>query len=169
MEPVGFWEAWSLWLQAQPLTDKALWGVLPVVWLGRAAKVLQFLTGLSLIIQVIGLERVTKWVLENFWEHHDRLRRLHRSLWLNLCLFIGNVLLASSYFAVFVLGASFETMTTNFVTVGIIYIPVVAVFMRQVAINSFLYIFAFADKDPYLRYFIIALFLLSFILDLFAS
>lgn len=46
-------EAWNLWWSGQQLTGHALYGV-PVVWLGRSGKLLSFLSGGAIVLDIVG-------------------------------------------------------------------------------------------------------------------
>jgi hypothetical protein len=53
-------DAWALWWSGQQLTDHTLHGA-PVLWLGRAGKMLAFLAGCTIVLDIIGSERITSW------------------------------------------------------------------------------------------------------------
>lgn len=50
-------EAWQLWFAGTQLSDHSLYGV-PIVWWGRGGKLLAFVAGLAVLIDIIGLERI---------------------------------------------------------------------------------------------------------------
>lgn len=57
---VGLLEAWRLWSEGKSLTDYELWG-LSILWWGRAGKVIQFLGGLTILLDLLGPERLRRW------------------------------------------------------------------------------------------------------------
>lgn len=46
-----------MWAQGKALTGMSLWGI-PVIWWGRAGKVSAFLGGLTVVLDVIGPDRI---------------------------------------------------------------------------------------------------------------
>lgn len=60
MRSVGFAEAWSLWLAGQSVADFELWGR-PMLWWGRAGKLVQFAGGLTVVLDLVGADRLRKW------------------------------------------------------------------------------------------------------------
>ncbi|MFI9812672.1 hypothetical protein [Saccharothrix variisporea] len=70
MSSVGYFEAWRLWFDgSSTLRDAELWG-LPVLWWGRIGKLAAFLAGLTLIMDIVGPER-----LRQFSERYVRRNR----------------------------------------------------------------------------------------------
>jgi hypothetical protein len=59
MRDVTYWQAWSLWLDGKPTTDLRMWGEPMLVW-GRVGKVLQFLGALTVIVDIIGPDRLRR-------------------------------------------------------------------------------------------------------------
>ena len=58
MSSVGYLEAWARWFGGDAtLRDARLWG-LPVLWWGRLGKSAAFLAGMTLILDIIGPERL---------------------------------------------------------------------------------------------------------------
>ncbi|MCD2193500.1 hypothetical protein LQ327_08905 [Actinomycetospora endophytica] len=57
MHNIGLWEALSLWWSGQKLDGMAIYG-LSTVWIGRIAKVATYAAGLSVVLDIIGPERV---------------------------------------------------------------------------------------------------------------
>jgi hypothetical protein len=57
MQSVGYWEAWSLWWSGQKVDGMQMWG-LPLLWWGRAGKLMQFGGGLIVILDLIGSGRL---------------------------------------------------------------------------------------------------------------
>lgn len=53
-------EAWTLWWSGQQLTDHTIHG-LSVLWLARLGKLLAFLAGTTIVLDVIGPERLIAW------------------------------------------------------------------------------------------------------------
>ena len=60
MHSVGYLDAWAHWAAGDStLRNADLWG-LPVLWWGRIGKVAAFLAGMTLIMDIIGPERLRK-------------------------------------------------------------------------------------------------------------
>lgn len=59
MQSVGYWEAWSIWLSGQKVDEFQMWNV-PLLWWGRIGKLLQFTGGLSVVIDLVGSERLRR-------------------------------------------------------------------------------------------------------------
>jgi hypothetical protein len=58
MESIGWFDAWSRWASGDPdLKDKLLWGM-QILWWGRVGKFAAFVGGLTLILDIIGPERI---------------------------------------------------------------------------------------------------------------
>jgi hypothetical protein len=57
MENLGLLEAWALWGQGKALNGMSLWGI-PMIWWGRAGKIAAFLGGLTVVLDVIGPDRI---------------------------------------------------------------------------------------------------------------
>jgi hypothetical protein len=57
MENLGLLEAWALWGQGEALNGMSLWGI-PMIWWGRAGKIAAFLGGLTVVLDVIGPDRI---------------------------------------------------------------------------------------------------------------
>ncbi|MEU5859111.1 hypothetical protein [Nocardiopsis dassonvillei] len=53
-------DASTLWWSGQQITDYTLYGI-PVLWLGRAGKLLAFLAGTTILLDVIGSARLMTW------------------------------------------------------------------------------------------------------------
>lgn len=54
------WEAWSRWFEGRLPDDAELWGMSLVFW-GRLGKLLQFIAGLTVVLDLIGAERLRAW------------------------------------------------------------------------------------------------------------
>jgi hypothetical protein len=54
---VGYFEAWSQWLDHENLAAETLWGV-EIFWWGRIGKILQLVGGLTVVAEWIGKERM---------------------------------------------------------------------------------------------------------------
>src|SRR5262249_25606678 len=57
MHEVSLWEAWSIWLSGSSVSDQILWGM-RILWWGRLGKALGLLAGLTVLLEVIGPERL---------------------------------------------------------------------------------------------------------------
>jgi hypothetical protein len=54
---VGYFEAWSRWMDHETLAGETLWGV-EIFWWGRIGKILQLVGGLTVVAEWIGNERM---------------------------------------------------------------------------------------------------------------
>jgi len=57
MQSVNYWEAWSHWWSGQRLDSFSMAG-LPFTWWGRIGKILQFIAGLLVVLDLIGKSRL---------------------------------------------------------------------------------------------------------------
>jgi hypothetical protein len=58
MESISWLEAWSRWASGNPtLKDNMLWG-LQILWWGRIGKIAAFVGGLTLVLDILGPERL---------------------------------------------------------------------------------------------------------------
>ncbi|WP_214317565.1 hypothetical protein [Nonomuraea sediminis] len=83
MGDISYLQAWQMWLDGKSTLGSTLWGV-PMIWWGRAGKILTFLSGAVVIIDLVGVERLSR--------YGDRLVRLmaaHGSLPFIAGLFAG--------------------------------------------------------------------------------
>lgn len=60
MRSVGLLEAWHTWSAGQPTGDLLLWK-LPILWWGRIGKLAQFAGALTVILDLVGPERLRAW------------------------------------------------------------------------------------------------------------
>lgn len=59
-QTVSYFQAWQLWANGNlALRDMSLWGV-PIFWWGRVGKVFALLAGVTLILDIIGKERLAR-------------------------------------------------------------------------------------------------------------
>jgi hypothetical protein len=57
---IGYFEAWRCWAGGQDIGDRELLTV-PILWWGRAGKIAAFLGGATIILDLIGPERLKTW------------------------------------------------------------------------------------------------------------
>ncbi len=57
---VGYVEAWQLWLSGQEVDAQAALGPLTILWWGRLGKVLAFVGGLTVILDLVGSQRLRR-------------------------------------------------------------------------------------------------------------
>lgn len=61
VQAVDYFDAWRLWADGnEALRNTELWG-LPVFWWGRIGKVLAFLAGFTILLDLIGPERIREY------------------------------------------------------------------------------------------------------------
>lgn len=73
MDTISLPDAFSLWLSGQNVSDKLLWGV-EILWWGRFGKIISFFAGLTLIVEIIGLEKL-KAFGDSLHQLFDQLRK----------------------------------------------------------------------------------------------
>lgn len=76
MQSVGYWQAWDLWLHGVKLDNYVMWA-LPLVWWSRIGKLLQYVGGTVVVLDLIGPERMV--------QISHKLKRIPRALlrWTN--------------------------------------------------------------------------------------
>ncbi|WP_344933035.1 hypothetical protein [Sphaerisporangium flaviroseum] len=57
MAELNLFEAWQLWMSGESMIDHTLFE-LPMIWWGRAGKIVSFLAGMTVVLDVIGPERL---------------------------------------------------------------------------------------------------------------
>ncbi len=57
MKEISYLEAWQLWFSGQQTNGFLLWGV-QILWWGRIGKVIQLISALAILVEIIGVERV---------------------------------------------------------------------------------------------------------------
>lgn len=57
MTNLGLLDAWNLWLDGQSTIGHTLYGI-PIIWVGRAGKVLAFISAFTILIDILGPERI---------------------------------------------------------------------------------------------------------------
>jgi hypothetical protein len=69
---VGYLEAWARWFDGDAtLRDAELWG-LPMLWWGRIGKFAAFLAGMTLIMDIVGPERLRQFSGRYLERHRSR-------------------------------------------------------------------------------------------------
>jgi hypothetical protein len=58
IEEVGLLEAWRLWFSGNLMSDSLLWGVMKILWWGRIGKVIVLAAALTIVVDIIGPERL---------------------------------------------------------------------------------------------------------------
>src|SRR4051794_23308087 len=61
MQSVGLLEAWGLWWQGKSVQGMSLWGVMPMLVVGRLGKVMAFIGTIVAVIDIIGPARIREW------------------------------------------------------------------------------------------------------------
>ncbi len=59
MNNISYFEAWKHWFDGETIGQMKLWGV-SIFWWGRIGKLLQFLGGITIIAEIIGVTRLRK-------------------------------------------------------------------------------------------------------------
>lgn len=82
MSTVDYFDAWTRWAAGDPtLRDAHLWG-LKIYWWARLGKVLAFLAGMALLVDIIGPSKVVAWF-----------QKIARRLWLPIFIVILLILI----------------------------------------------------------------------------
>jgi hypothetical protein len=115
MASVGYFEAWSRWVDGDAgLRDAELWG-LRILWWGRVGKFAAFLAGMTLVMDIIGPER-----LRQFSERYMRRHQVRRGFtWMVGVAAAAGVFLVWAVFfpgTVRVLGVDLITVSSTGVT-----------------------------------------------------
>ncbi|WP_096595782.1 hypothetical protein [Calothrix sp. NIES-2098] len=59
MKEISYLEAWQLWFSGQQTSSYLLWGM-QILWWGRIGKVIQLISALTILAEIIGAERIRK-------------------------------------------------------------------------------------------------------------
>ncbi|GAA1265771.1 hypothetical protein GCM10009677_17360 [Sphaerisporangium rubeum] len=62
MADISYFEAWEIWLSGRSTLGHDLFGVISMVWVGRIGKIVSFLGGLTILIDIVGVENLGKYV-----------------------------------------------------------------------------------------------------------
>ncbi|MCK2215486.1 hypothetical protein MF672_017065 [Actinomadura sp. ATCC 31491] len=60
MADISYFEAWSVWFDGRSTIGSELLG-LPMIWWGRFGKILSFVSGASVVVDLIGPERLSRY------------------------------------------------------------------------------------------------------------
>lgn len=60
MTSLNYFEAWGMWWEGKSTLGHDLFGVVSMVWVGRIGKILSFAGGLTLLLDIIGAERLRR-------------------------------------------------------------------------------------------------------------
>ncbi|WP_436762859.1 hypothetical protein [Streptosporangium sp. V21-05] len=60
MTSINYFEAWGMWWEGKSTLGHDLFGVMSMVWVGRVGKILSFAGGLTLLLDIIGAERLQR-------------------------------------------------------------------------------------------------------------
>lgn len=59
MQEIGYIEAWQLWFSGQSANSFLLWGM-QILWWGRLGKVVQLVSALTIVAEIVGPQRIVK-------------------------------------------------------------------------------------------------------------
>ncbi|MEU4328531.1 hypothetical protein [Nonomuraea dietziae] len=94
MADIGYFEAWQMWLDGKSNLGNDMFG-LPMIWWGRAGKIAAFVSGVTILLDIAGPERLTSFA--------DRLHALIQALWSRALVYsssVGAFVLAFSWIAI---------------------------------------------------------------------
>lgn len=60
MASISYFEAWGMWWEGKSTLGHDLFGVMSMVWVGRIGKILSFAGGLTLLLDIVGAERLQR-------------------------------------------------------------------------------------------------------------
>ncbi|ETK31651.1 hypothetical protein [Microbispora sp. ATCC PTA-5024] len=60
MTNLGLLDAWSLWLDGQSTIGHTLYGI-PMIWVGRAGKILAFISAFAVLVDIVGPDRISRY------------------------------------------------------------------------------------------------------------
>lgn len=60
MADISYFEAWGMWLQGESTLGNDLLG-LPMIWWGRFGKILSFVAGAAVVVDLLGPERLSRY------------------------------------------------------------------------------------------------------------
>lgn len=63
---ISYFEAWQLWLDGRSTIGNDLLG-LPMIWWGRAGKILSFISGAAIVVDLLGSEKLARYGARVTW------------------------------------------------------------------------------------------------------
>ncbi|MEU6778566.1 hypothetical protein ABZ912_05135 [Nonomuraea angiospora] len=76
MADINYFEAWQLWLDGRSTVGNDLLG-LPMIWWGRAGKILSFISGAAIIVDLLGPEKLARYGARVTWLMQKRVLGLN--------------------------------------------------------------------------------------------
>lgn len=156
---VGYLEAWGLWWQGVDLRPMSLYGF-PMIWVGRIAKIVTFVAGLTVLLDLVGPARVTTMAVNARGALSNRTDLL-------------GALLITSFIALFLLSAFLPQDTTwASIALGLV---TLAIAVTSIVAAPILFIIGLAallrshTRQIVLRWASVALLVLGFSFDLLTS
>jgi hypothetical protein len=61
VQNVGLWESWALWWEGASLQGMSLWGMIPLLVVGRIGKIMSFIGGVVAVVDILGPDRIRQW------------------------------------------------------------------------------------------------------------
>jgi hypothetical protein len=173
MSSVGYLDAWVRWAAGDSrLRDAELWG-LPVLWWGRIGKVAAFLAGMTLIMDIIGPER-----LRQFSERYVERRRPRLGFgWPGIVAAVAGVVLAWAILRpgkIAILGVEIVVYTYGFTTATagialVISLALLTPALLQGVRRLLIYVFERASLARTVQMVSLLLFIVGFHFDMLAS
>ncbi len=96
METITWWDAWALWFSGQEVPGETYMGPLTILTWGRIGKIVSLIGGATVILDLIGTERLRVYGRRTKQEHAERIALFGRIDWV----------LYWPIFAVYVISAS---------------------------------------------------------------
>ncbi|MEU8207135.1 hypothetical protein [Streptosporangium sp. NPDC049046] len=94
MADIGYFEAWQMWLNGRSTLGNDMFG-LPMIWWGRAGKIAAFVSGMTILLDIAGPERLTSFA--------GRLHALVQALWSHALIYsfsVASFVMAFSWVAI---------------------------------------------------------------------
>ncbi|MFI7454465.1 hypothetical protein ACIBQX_43790 [Nonomuraea sp. NPDC049714] len=73
---ISYFEAWQLWLDGRSTVGNDLLG-LPMIWWGRAGKILSFISGAAILVDLLGPEKLARYGTRLTWLMEKRVLGLN--------------------------------------------------------------------------------------------
>lgn len=173
MSSVGYLEAWARWFDGDAtLRDAELWG-LPMLWWGRIGKFAAFLAGMTLIMDIVGPERLRQFSGRYLERHRSR----HGSAGSAIVAAAAGVLLVWAIFfpgKLAILGVEIMVYSSGFTTVTagialVISLALLAPVLLQGIRRFLIYVFERDTMAQTVRILSVFLFIAGFHFDMLAS
>lgn len=92
MTEVNLFDAWKAWIKCTSIQDSYLWGI-KIIWWGRLGKIAQFLGGMTILVDIIGTDRVKDYAqslkhMIDLQKYKQRIKNTYMQIYANVRLLI---------------------------------------------------------------------------------